>query len=327
MIATIVTLLIVAALGIGIYVGVQYFLSPTRQFRSAIQKAEYTTAEEIYNSKIKGNEEDERIAEIAVEHFLSEAFELYKSGAGDGSTYAKLKDFAESILNMNTASYELAVATTPPEELEPSPEPSSEPTADASASPDISASPEASGEPEASAAPEATEEPEATPEATEEPEGSEPVDPADDDISAVLAQAKEYVSQKKYEEAYNYLSSYKKSDTSGQVKKEMASVNKKWKAANIKEFKDLCAKLTIVYAAAEKRYHIVPRGYYTNYNQIARSNNVGGIAYMDQGKKKVSVTKIGKKGALTAYGKTNRAYLMKFKEMIEKYPYLAKEIS
>lgn len=322
-ITTVITLLLLAAVGIGGYVAVKYFLAPTRQFRSAVQKADYTTAEEIYTSQIKGNQEDERIAEIAVEHFLSEAFELYKSGARDSSEYMQIKDFAESVLHMNTSNYELAATTPPPEDLMPSPSPDSEPTEEPSASPSVSEEPSASATPSSTEEATATEEPEATPEVTEEPEES---DTADDDISAVLAQAKEYVRQKQYEEAYNYLAPHKKGDTSGQVKKEMAAVQKKWEAANIKEFKALCANLTIVYVASERQYHIVPRGYYTNYNQIARSNNVGGIAYMNQSKKKVSVTKIGKKGAITTYGKTNRAYLMKFKEMIEKYPYLAEQI-
>ncbi|MDO4166612.1 MAG: hypothetical protein Q4D32_04315, partial [Eubacteriales bacterium] len=132
--------------------------------------------------------------------------------------------------------------------------------------------------------------------------------------------------KKKYEKAYNYLADYKEADTTGQVEKEMTSIKKKWKSYNIKTFKTLCDKLTIVYYASEKRYHIVPRGYYTNYNQICRSNNVGGIAYMDQKKKKVSITNIGKTGALSSFGKNNRANLKKFKTMIEKYPYLAKEI-
>lgn len=336
-ITAVISIILVAAIGVGVFVAVQYFLSPTRQFRSAVEAADYVAAEELFNSKIKGNQEDERVAEIAVEHFLSKEFEAYKNGTSDGVSYNTLKDFAENVLNMNTANYEMAAVTASPEPME-TQEPVSDPSADVSASPEASAEP--SGSPAATEAavteePKASEEPssgpEATPEASEEPQesggagGGTAVSP-ENDISAVLAQAEKYTKQKKYEEAYKYLASYKKDDTTGQISKEMSSVKKKWKAANIKEFKALRAELTIVYVASEKRYHIVPKGYYTNYNQIARSNNVGGIAYMDAGKKKVSVTKIGKQGALSSFGKANRAKLMKFKEMIEKYSYLAKEI-
>ena len=180
-------------------------------------------------------------------------------------------------------------------------------------------------EPEAT--PEPTLEPTAEPtETPEEPTGDPQSVGTEDDITAAIQKANNYVKKKKYEKAYNYLAKYKDTDTTGQIKKEMSSIKKEWKSYNITTFKTLCSKLSIVYYASEKRYHIVPRGYYTNYNQISRSNNVGGIAYMDQQKKTVSITNIGKDGALSSFGKTNRANLKQFKEMIEKYPYLAGEI-
>lgn len=329
----ILSVVIVAAIIVGGFFIVRFFMAPTRQFRSAVQKADYTKASEIYDNKIKGDTDEEKIAKIAVEHFLHERYDAFRNGSGSEDAYKQILEFAQNKMGMVTSDYE--PDNEPEETPEPTatPDPVESPAVEESEAP--SETPEVTAEPEATS--EATMEPEATPEATLEPTPEsteipeEPVEdpqPAgtEDDITAVIQKANKYVKKNKFEKAYNHLAKFKDADTTGQIKKEMASVKKDWKSYNIKTFKALCAKLSIVYYASEKRYHIVPRGYYTNYNQISRSNNVGGIAYMDQQKKKVSITNIGKDGALSSFGKTNRANLKQFKEMIEKYPYLAKEI-
>ena len=316
--------MIVAAILVGVFFIVQFFMAPTRQFRSAVQAADYTKASEIYDNKIKGDTEEERIAKIAVEHFLHERYDAFQNGSGDETAYQQILEFAQSKMGMDTSDYE------PDNEPEETPEPTESPAVEVTDAPSETA--EASEAPEPT--PEETVEPEATPEPAPEPTDI-PDEPAggdtqpagtEDEIAAAIQKANNYVKKKKYEKAYNYLAEFKDVDTTGQIKKEMSSIKKDWKSYNITTFKTLCGKLTIVYYASEKQYHIVPRGYYTNYNQISRSNNVGGIAYMDQQKKKVSITNIGKDGALSSFGKTNRANLKQFKEMIEKYPYLAKEI-
>ena len=326
----ILSVVIVAAILVGVFFIVQFFMAPTRQFRSAVQAADYVKASEIYDNKIKGDTEDEKVAKIAVEHFLHERYDAFKNGTGDEAAYQKILKFAQNEMGMDTSDYE--PGNEPEETPEPTetPEPAESPVVEEtdapSETPGETAEPEVTPEP----TPEVTAEPEATPESTfepaEEPAGDTQPSGTEDEITAAIQKANNYVKKKKYEKAYNHLAKYKDSDTTGQIKKEMSSIKKDWKSYNITTFKTLCGKLAIVYYASEKRYHIVPKGYYTNYNQISRSNNVGGIAYMDQQKKKVSITNIGKDGTLSSFGKTNRANLKQFKEMIEKYPYLAKEI-
>lgn len=320
----ILSVVIAAAILVGVFLIVQFFMAPTRQFRSAVQAADYAKALEVYDNKIKGDTEDEKVAKIAVEHFLHERFDAFKNGTGDEDAYQKILEFAQNEMGMDTSEYE--PGNEPEETPEPAESPVVEETDAPSETPGETAEPEVTPEPtsEVTAEPEAT--PESTPEPAEEPDGNTQPSATEDEITAAIQKANNYVKKKKYEKAYNHLAKYKDSDTTGQIKKEMSSIKKDWKSYNITTFKTLCGKLAIVYYASEKRYHIVPKGYYTNYNQISRSNNVGGIAYMDQQKKKVSITNIGKDGTLSSFGKTNRANLKQFKEMIEKYPYLAKEI-
>ncbi|MDO4167936.1 MAG: hypothetical protein Q4D32_11090, partial [Eubacteriales bacterium] len=149
--------MIAAAVIVGVFFTVSYLIAPTRQFRNAVKVADYTKAMEIYDNKIKGDVDDERIAQIAVEHYLHEAFKALKDGTGDEAAYEKILDFAQNEMRIKTTDYELAAETTATPAPSESPAPVGE--AEATASPETVA--------EMTATPEATAE--STPEVTEEP--------------------------------------------------------------------------------------------------------------------------------------------------------------
>lgn len=320
---------VAASVLVGVVIIVSTLISPTRRFSSAVEAEDYAKALEIYENSLTGDRDDERMAENAVERVLYQAFHAYQGGTGDKAAYDQIKEFAENEMKMDVSDYELAAGTQEPVvTAEPTQIPEATDTSVVTTKPEVSETPTVT--PSVTATPEVTETP-AVSQATESPVESETPDVAkgntsESDVDGVIRTANDFVKKKKFKKAYQMLSRYKDTDTTGKVKKELSSVGRKWKKYNISQFKKLAEKLTIQYYAGEKRYHIVPRGYYTQYHLIKRSNNVGGIGYLDTKTKKVTITYIGKKSQLSAFGKRNRKYLQRFRDMLKEYPYLYKEI-